>query len=608
MNDVLSHLTISTLACSVAIALVLAMRKAMTRQFGAQVAYALWALVPLASLATLLPARSIVVVVKAISASTQIVATTSADSVGSFVSASGFETGFDVAASLCGLWIAGVAASLVGFRWQHHRFVRTLGRIEPLTADLHRAEVTQGCPALVGIWRPRIVLPADFESRYSVAERELILAHERHHLARGDALINALSTLLRSVFWFNPLVYVATPRFIADQELACDAAVIARFSSARRIYANAMLKAQLGDSRAAWACHWSPRNLLRERIAMLARPATGCSRRRFGYVVAAAMTASGTAGAWASQPVETRTRYGSSAPIETAIADAVTKSIVSTPKPARNVVASSHEIAPRVGAATHSINSTPTAVGVAAKDSRPNPEATPIGRASAVAPKIDDNQSPREITSYRRDLAPKYPAAAVRAHIEGRVVLDVGVDANGNATDARVASLEPATATELASASLAAVTRWQFDPARHAGRTVAGRLAVPFVFALSGESAYAAPEAHRQASYRTVGSASYPNDLAGREGVVYVRVRIENDGTVSSSEIDHIDPPSATSLGASALSALGGWTFNPARDSGNAVASTVIVPIVFGASARSVPSIARIRNSLDPIRIAPKRI
>ena len=56
-------------------------------------------------------------------------------------------------------------------------------------------------------------------------------------------------------------------------------------------------------------------------------------------------------------------------------------------------------------------------------------------------------------------------------------------------------------------------------------------------------------------------------------------------------------------LGASALSSLKQWTFNPARDRGKAAASTVVVPVVFGAG--SLPSVAPLRNALDPIRVSP---
>jgi bla regulator protein blaR1 len=651
MSDLLSNLAVSTLSCSAAIVLILSMRKWMTRQFGAEAAYAVWALVPLASLATLLPARSVVLVVKAIPVSPQIAATMIGDIGASTFFAPQFDGGIGVAAWLCGIWIVGMAGTLLLFLRQHRRFVRRLGRLDPVADNLYRAQATRDCPALVGVWQPRIVVPVDFEARYSASERELILAHERHHLARGDASINALGAALRSVFWFNPLVHFAAACFMADQELACDAAVMARFPNTRRVYANAMMKAQSGDFRAALACHWPSRNLLKERIALLAHPSIARSRRWLGNFAAVAMIVTGSVAAWASQPVETRTRYENAMPIETSAAgetdasgapasgpdlaaisatnervvsiprldEAVTKASASHAKPAfaksigatgkskRNVVAASHGTVPHGVASESQRKPTPTLAGVASEGSTDTVRGMSVARASAEEAKTDVDRTPREIASYRRDHAPKYPAAAVRAHIEGKVMLDVGVDQNGNPTDAHVASLQPSTATELASASLAAVTRWQFEPAQHAGRAVASRLAVPFVFALNGEGAYAAPEARRQASYRTLGSASYPADLAGAEGVVYVRVRIEGDGTVSSSEIDRVDPPSATGLGASALSALKAWTFNPARAGDKAVASTVVVPIVFSANTQSSPGIARIRNGLDPIRVTPKR-
>lgn len=627
MNDLLASLVLATLSCTAAIALILCIRRATTRQFGAEVTYILWALVPLATLATLLPARSVVRIVQAIPPSAVVAASTVGELGASVPSMPRFDGGTGVSAWWwCGLWIAGMAASLLLFLLQQRRFVQRLGRIDRIPGDLHRAQSTQGCPALVGVWRPRIVVPADFETRYNGAERELILAHERHHLARGDALVNALATVLRSVFWFNPLVHFATARFMADQELACDAAVMAHFPAASRSYANAMLKAQSGDHHAALACQWTPRNLLVERIARLASPAIDRSRRWLGNAAAVALIVAGSVAAWASQPVQTEVRYEratlASAPVA-AGTDATSSSLPvidvasSTPtseqppattrrKTLRKNALPPHDVAPPSEAAKAQRNPTHPAAMASDAQRETTMETSPAS-PSPIEPTAIGDRLPRELASYRRDHAPSYPAAAARAHIEGKIVLDVAVDEHGNPTGARVESLEPPSATELASASLAAVTEWRFEPAQRNGRAVAGRIAVPFVFGLNGPSAYAAPETHRQASYRTVSPGAYPDDLAGAEGVVYVRIRIEDDGSVSSSEIDRVDPPSATRLGASALSSLRTWTFNPARERGKAIASTAIVPIVFGTESRPNPDVARIRNSLDPIRITPKR-
>ena len=59
-------------------------------------------------------------------------------------------------------------------------------------------------PAVVGVLRPRIVTPGDFEGAYSPQERRLVLAHEATHIARQDSRINAMAALVRCLNWFNP--------------------------------------------------------------------------------------------------------------------------------------------------------------------------------------------------------------------------------------------------------------------------------------------------------------------------------------------------------------------------------------------------------------------
>jgi TonB family protein len=633
MSDVLSGLILSTTACSVAIAVVLCVRKAMARRFGAGIAYVLWAHVPLASVAVLLPARSVVVVIRALPAPAHLATTAITVDDAAALTMPAPEPAIDAPRWLCDVWMLGIVAAALLFLVQHGRFVRQLGRLEAAGEGVYRSKATHGCPALIGLWRPKIVVPSDFESRYDLAERELILAHERHHLARGDMVANLMATLLRSIFWFNPLVHIAARAFIADQELSCDAAVMTRFPIGRHYYANAMLKAQVDGTHAAWACPWGLSSLLHDRIERLASPSIARSRRWLGNAVAVAMIASGSIVAWASQPTQTQTRYETTAADEAqptggaagegSLASTSARTIPATDeraakntapvapsaKPDATIGKRERKVVARSAAAlqraANETSRAPSPPPVAIASESASAIHSPIAEAPIVAPAIDE--PPREIASDRREHAPGYPAAAARANIEGRVVLDVGVDEHGLPTDARVATLEPSTATELASASLAAVTRWHFEPARRAGEAIAGRIAVPFVFAMNGSNAYAAAEDFRQASYRTIESGDHTVDVGDVEGVVYLRVRIEGDGAVSASAVDRIDPPSATSLGATALSSLKRWTFNPARDRGKAVASTVVVPVVFGANARSMRSVARIRNGLDPVRVAPGR-
>src|SRR5262249_53452290 len=100
-------------------------------------------------------------------------------------------------------WTLGVIAWLVGAPamaiWQLRGQQRFL-------AD---ARAGFAGPAVAGVFNPRIITPADFEDRFEKSEREIILAHEKIHLANNDARINALVALLRCVCWFNPLMHVA---------------------------------------------------------------------------------------------------------------------------------------------------------------------------------------------------------------------------------------------------------------------------------------------------------------------------------------------------------------------------------------------------------------
>ncbi|HXJ60076.1 MAG TPA: M56 family metallopeptidase [Verrucomicrobiae bacterium] len=78
-------------------------------------------------------------------------------------------------------------------------------------------------PALHGVFRPRLLLPAGFTQTFSAAELHFIFLHELAHVKRRDVLVNWIVTVLQIVHWFNPLVWVGFMRWRADRELACDA-------------------------------------------------------------------------------------------------------------------------------------------------------------------------------------------------------------------------------------------------------------------------------------------------------------------------------------------------------------------------------------------------
>lgn len=294
-TEVLIPLVRVNLAAAVAILLVFALRHPTRRLFGARLAYALWTIVPLAAAAVVLPRPA------APSAITPLVlAASEMGDAARPVLQAGTANLFAMT-----IWIAGALAAAALMALRQARYLTALGPLEPVGDGTYRAQRAGGGPAIVGALRPRIVTPPDFEVRFTPAEREVILAHERAHLATGDTLINAAVAAIQCLAWFNPLVHLGARALRVDQELACDAAVLARFPRTRRLYAELLLKTQLAAQPLPFGCHWpaASDHPLKERIVMLKSPLLAPSRRMAGAAAVTALALGAAAAAWAAQPV-----------------------------------------------------------------------------------------------------------------------------------------------------------------------------------------------------------------------------------------------------------------------------------------------------------------
>ena len=77
-------------------------------------------------------------------------------------------------------------------------------------------------PFILGFIFPRIYLPSGMDE----TTKACVLAHERTHLKRFDHIWKPFGFLLLSVYWFNPLLWLAYILLCRDIELACDEKVI----------------------------------------------------------------------------------------------------------------------------------------------------------------------------------------------------------------------------------------------------------------------------------------------------------------------------------------------------------------------------------------------
>jgi hypothetical protein len=160
------------------------------------------------------------------------------------------------------------------------------------TADVLMSAAVAG-PLATGIRHPRIFIPTDFHSRFDPAERDLALRHEHAHHTRGDMIANVAGLAVLALHWWNPIAHFAWRAFRADQELACDATVLAGASGAdRHSYGRAMLKSAAAPVPTA-ACAMNAKTQLKERITMMKHHDLPVGRRLWGLAGTAAIVVGG---------------------------------------------------------------------------------------------------------------------------------------------------------------------------------------------------------------------------------------------------------------------------------------------------------------------------
>lgn len=106
-----------------------------------------------------------------------------------------------------------------------------------------RLQVTtsQVGPAVIGLFRPIILLPQAVVSRRRPSELEPILAHELIHVRRGDLWTGALQVAAQAVWWFHPLVHLANRLSSREAERCCDEEVVGELGCDPKEYAHSLL-------------------------------------------------------------------------------------------------------------------------------------------------------------------------------------------------------------------------------------------------------------------------------------------------------------------------------------------------------------------------------
>lgn len=134
-------------------------------------------------------------------------------------------------------WLAGVVMLAAYALFTTLRLRRQVGEAAHLEGNLWQCDHIRS-PFILGVFRPRIYLPSDL----SGGAWDSVVAHEQAHLHRRDHWWKPLGFLLLTVYWFNPLMWVAYIFLCRDIEAACDERVVRNMNAAdRKAYSEALL-------------------------------------------------------------------------------------------------------------------------------------------------------------------------------------------------------------------------------------------------------------------------------------------------------------------------------------------------------------------------------
>jgi beta-lactamase regulating signal transducer with metallopeptidase domain len=97
-------------------------------------------------------------------------------------------------------------------------------------------------PAIFGMIKPVLILPADFFSKTSKKNAENILLHELAHIKRRDLLVKELETFLTVIYWFNPLFWGVKKQLQHLRELCCDSTIANILQRKVKGYRNTLLE------------------------------------------------------------------------------------------------------------------------------------------------------------------------------------------------------------------------------------------------------------------------------------------------------------------------------------------------------------------------------
>jgi serine protease AprX len=96
-------------------------------------------------------------------------------------------------------------------------------------------------PAVCGLFKPVILMPAALLKKLSREKLKIVLIHELAHIKRGDAWVHLLQTILQIVYFYNPFVWMGNTMVRRVREQAVDEMVLVTLRPETKNYSNMLI-------------------------------------------------------------------------------------------------------------------------------------------------------------------------------------------------------------------------------------------------------------------------------------------------------------------------------------------------------------------------------
>lgn len=291
----------------------------------------------------------------------------------------------------------------------------------------HRVYVTDqfSAPFAWNPFRPAIYLPSNWTT-WTLAEVKATLLHELSHIKRQDLWMIIFQQAVLTIYFFNPLVWIANWRMSIHREQACDDYVIANSGQNAVDYGN-MLLARLDQSIKASKMSFMV-NYFHQNKSTLSRRLNYLLNRKEGVMRAfktREILIAGMVGCFV---------------LASSLVSCEKSKIVQESGADRNVTGLAGKAPP-----------------------------SPIGGPQAIQANLH------------------YPEAARKAGIQGTVIVRCLLDSTGNITETKIIKSIGDQACDVA--AVAALTAVKWNPAMQEGKPVNTWLSIPVIFKLKKQAA-----------------------------------------------------------------------------------------------------------------------